>query len=117
MSAVFAMALAPFMVAAVLSFLTLIAIAKVRRLMPWANAGTCPSDANGNGICDNEEANGCTYQIAVNYNPVAVNDDGSCLFQDVPSACGFVYDGNADGNVGTQDLLGLLAEYGLDCNE
>ena len=79
--------------------------------------GTCPSDANGNGICDNEEANGCTYQIAVNYNPVAVNDDGSCLFQDVPNACGFVYDGNADGNVGTQDLLGLLAEYGLDCNE
>jgi len=44
--------------------------------------GNCLNDADGDGICDEfaEEIPGCTNQDAVNYNPEATVDDGSCLW-------------------------------------
>ena len=78
--------------------------------------GECPSDINSNGICDDAEINGCTYQFAENYNPLATDDDGSCILDDPgDSSCELVYDGNADGSVGADDLLGLLTEFGAEC--
>ena len=74
-----------------------------------------------------EEASGCTYQVACNYNPMAAVDDGSC---DWSCLCGMgtVYhaslgecvstctaDQNGDGFVGTSDLLVLLNLFGLAC--
>ena len=40
--------------------------------------GGCFSDVNSNGVCDTDEVYGCTYASALNYNPSATSDDGSC---------------------------------------
>ena len=42
--------------------------------------GTCINDADNDGICDEEDTDGCTYAQACNYNPSALDDDGSCVF-------------------------------------
>ncbi|MGB1072697.1 MAG: PKD domain-containing protein [Flavobacteriales bacterium] len=44
--------------------------------------GNCLNDVNGNGICDEfeEQIEGCTNPDAVNFNPDATVDDGSCLW-------------------------------------
>ena len=46
--------------------------------------GNCLNDLNGNGICDEFEVEievqGCTNPDAVNFNPEATLDDGSCLW-------------------------------------
>ena len=50
-------------------------------------------DLNQNGICDPEEIMGCTDEDAINFNPFANVDDGSCLFIIVgcgnPNACNY----------------------------
>ena len=56
---------------------------------------------------------GCTYAAAINFNPAANDDDGSCLFTG-DSSCAM--DGNLDGWVNTSDLLLLLGEFGLGCD-
>jgi len=44
--------------------------------------GDCLNDVNGDGICDEfqEDIPGCTNPDAVNYDPEATVDDGSCLW-------------------------------------
>ena len=85
------------------------------------------------------ESAGCTYAGACNYDAFATSDDGtcdlSCLVPECPdlsSACGpgtqwdsvlqmclpeevCWHDSDQDGNVTTQDLLGLLSVYGSVC--
>jgi len=51
----------------------------------------CVNDADGDGICDENESVGCTDENAFNFNPDADEDDGSCI--DVVSGC---TDENAD---------------------
>jgi hypothetical protein len=36
-------------------------------------------DADGDGVCDADEIPGCTNPEAINYNPLATEDDGSCI--------------------------------------
>ena len=64
------------------------------------------------GSCEYQSCilTGCTYESALNYAPDATEDDGSCEF----SSC--MADLNADGIVGTQDLLMFLREFGFTCN-
>ena len=57
-------------------------------------------------------AEGCTYDSALNYNALAVHDDGSCEF--APDGCAADLDG--DGTVATADLLSFLTEFGAICN-
>ena len=56
---------------------------------PVANCQECNStdtglvivDTDGDGICNANEISGCTNPVAINYNPVATDDDGSCEFE------------------------------------
>lgn len=44
-------------------------------------AGQCLSgDADGDGVCDGDEFEGCTHPEACNYAPGSTEDDGSCIF-------------------------------------
>ncbi|MAC17475.1 MAG: hypothetical protein CMC97_04175, partial [Flavobacteriales bacterium] len=42
--------------------------------------GACINDADGDGVCDEDEVAGCNDMAACNYNPVATEDDGSCEY-------------------------------------
>jgi len=42
--------------------------------------GTCPTDLNGDGICDTDNILGCTYPEACNYDADANVNDGTCDF-------------------------------------
>ena len=42
--------------------------------------GACLQDADGDGVCDEAEVDGCTQPPACNFNPEATEDDGSCDF-------------------------------------
>ena len=43
--------------------------------------GVCFNDANGNGVCDEEEVSGCMDFEACNFQALATLDDGQCDFQ------------------------------------
>ena len=75
--------------------------------------GSCPSDYNGNGVCDDAEVYGCTYVNAPNYEPEATADDGSCVVVDC-DACD--EDLDEDGVCDDEDdCVGELDECGV-CN-
>ena len=97
--------------------------------------GACETDADGDGICDEDEIlgctdfnadnynplatddgeceyNGCTYIDATNFNPEANVDDGSCAFE-LGSSCPTDIDN--DGITAASDILSLLAVYGVAC--
>ncbi|MDA8978966.1 T9SS type A sorting domain-containing protein [bacterium] len=42
--------------------------------------GNCLNDADGDGVCDENEIDGCTDPLADNFNPAATDEDGSCTF-------------------------------------
>ena len=42
--------------------------------------GQCVTDADEDGICDEDEQKGCMEEVACNFNPLAEFDDGSCEF-------------------------------------
>ena len=44
-----------------------------------SNTVYCVNDADGDGICDENETSGCTDPSAINYNADAEVDDGSCI--------------------------------------
>ena len=57
-------------------------------------AGDCIHDADGDGICDEQEVEGCTDIDACNYQSLATEDNGSCDFTSckgctVPEACNY----------------------------
>jgi hypothetical protein len=56
---------------------------------------------------------GCTYMQAINYQPDASLDDGSCLFAPCNDGC----DGDVDGDssVTINDILLLLSNFGAIC--
>ena len=80
--------------------------------------GDCPYDFNYNGVCDDAEVFGCTYETATNYNPAATTDDGTC---EMPGEDGQTLwatcfgDLNGDGLIQLNDLLDILTVYGTAC--
>jgi len=56
---------------------------------------------------------GCTYPDALNFNPEATTDDGSCEFTSGSDGCST--DVNGDGIVNVGDLLLLLGDFGVIC--
>ena len=51
-------------------------------------SGTCLNDADGDGVCDEDEVVGCTDESACNYSSLATDDDGMCSFVDACGICG-----------------------------
>ena len=50
--------------------------------------GNCLNDADGDGVCDENEVLGCTDATACNYDMDATDDDASCEFEDALGVCG-----------------------------
>ena len=97
------------------------------------------NDADGDGVCDENEVLGCTnpdalnydeaatdddgscevlgctYALANNYNEAATDDDGSCEFDLTSGSCPGDLDGS--GLVQLEDLLDFLLVYGTYCDE
>ena len=64
--------------------------------------GTCATDNNGNGVCDEDDVLGCTDESALNYEVEATVDDGTCLsFSDVPDTLNYVATPNSGLLLGT----------------
>lgn len=72
------------------------------------------ANCSGNVICD-FSCQGCTYEVASNYNPESTMDDGSCEFIIAPPESTCAADINGDGSVSVMDLLLVLEEFGNDC--
>ena len=98
-------------------------------------AGSCTSDGDGDGVCDEAEISGCTDANAANFNPIAT-DDGLCLYpgctypnaenymtnaNDDDGSCTFSLandcptDINGDGVTAASDILEILGTYGQPC--
>ncbi|MGB1481316.1 MAG: hypothetical protein ACPG66_08090, partial [Flavobacteriales bacterium] len=80
--------------------------------------GDCANDFNGNGVCDDAEVFGCTYEWAENFDPAATTDIGTCIFpgqdgETIWATC--EGDISGDGLVGVEDLLDLLLVYNTAC--
>ena len=71
------------------------------------NNDLCPvssvNDSNGNGICDEEEVLGCTDSNAINFDPSANIDDGSCIevVEGCTDATAFNYNPDANNDDGS----------------
>ena len=65
---------------------------------------------DADGICDQDELPGCTDDDALNFYPLATDEDGSCLYDD---SCSSDIDG--DNQVTVSDLLLLLSNFGEGC--
>ena len=78
--------------------------------------GDCNNDADGDGICDEFEIPGCMDDAAINYNPYATEDDGSCMVLTggcvIPFACN--YDPNADFTTAAATLIACTAPQKWD---
>ncbi len=46
-------------------------------------AGDCINDVDNDGVCDENEAGGCTDESACNYDADATEDNGTCTYQEV----------------------------------
>ena len=75
--------------------------------------GVCFNDADGDGVCDEEEAAGCTDAVACNYDADATDDDGSCEYvisssYDCDGNC--LLDSDGDGICNQDEILGCTTE-------
>lgn len=68
--------------------------------------GNCLNDTDGDGICDEDEVNGCTDEAACNYDEAATQDDGSCE----STSCG----GCTDSGACNYDANALLNDGSCD---
>lgn len=64
-------------------------------------------------LCTGLAESGCAYSDAVNYNALAIWDDGSCMFTLSGYSCP---DLDGDGFVGVSDVLAMLSQFGSNCN-
>ena len=76
--------------------------------------GNCLNDANGNGICDELDVSGCTFEGACNYNAQATVNDNSCFFATAVFDC----DGNCQQDANNNGICDQLEALGAQlCGE
>ena len=98
-------------------------------------------DTDNDGVCDEDEIEGCAQPSACNFDPYATDDDGSCFFPGDPCNDGVeltvddeiqqwqllvsnlssenCHDPEATGNFSTEGIAGAECEYAefyLDCD-
>jgi hypothetical protein len=61
-------------------------------------SGACLADADGDGVCDDDEVVGCTDATACNYDAAATDDDASCTYADSGYDCSGACLADADGD-------------------
>jgi hypothetical protein len=86
-----------------------------------ANDGLDLIDADGDGICDAEEIEGCADVLACNYNPLATDDDGSCLVpEENCTECDgedlVLIDDDGDGVCNDDEIIGCTNPDALNFN-
>ena len=67
--------------------------------------GNCLNDSDGDDVCDEDEVPGCTNGTADNYNPLATDDDGSCVISGCTDSEAENYDADATNDDGTCQFL------------
>ena len=82
--------------------------------------GNCLNDADGDGICDEAEVDGCIYEDACNYNPEATEDDGSCDYASCAgctdeTACNYDMEATLDDG-SCQDPVDIYGNPNVDCD-
>lgn len=77
--------------------------------------GNCISDADSDGVCDEEEVPGCTDPTADNYNPAATDDDGGCEFLGCTDAAACNFDASANANDGSCEFPELYFDCSGNC--
>ena len=70
--------------------------------------GSCVADTNNNGICDAEEQLGCTDEMACNFDPNAITDNGTCEYPEALLDCegNCLNDADNDGVCDELEVLG-----------
>ena len=70
--------------------------------------GNCINDQDGDAICDEFEIDGCSDEIACNYDNSATDDDGSCEYAVAEYDCdgNCIYDLDGDGICNAFEVLG-----------
>ena len=74
--------------------------------------GNCLSDTDGDGVCDELEAFGCTDNTACNYDPQATELDDSCEYADEYYDC----DGNCLSDTDGDGVCDELEAFGCTDN-
>ena len=92
--------------------------------------GDCPSDNDGDGVCDNAEIPGCTDDAACNYEAGATEEAGNCTYPEPDYDCdgnlvnvipgctddaSCTYDSAANTDDGSCQYLDALGDCGGDC--
>ena len=73
--------------------------------------GNCYNDLDGDGVCDENEIAGCMDSTAVNYNPDATDDDGSCTDEVPGSFTELTYELVGYNTVGTMETYRVYANF------
>ena len=67
--------------------------------------GNCLNDADNDQVCDEDEVPGCTSSDADNYNPLATDDDGTCIISGCTDPEAQNYNANATSDNGGCEFL------------
>ena len=73
--------------------------------------GDCQTDVDGDGVCDTDEIPGCTDETACNFNPLATDEDGSCLTLDAVGVCGGDCAADVDSDDICDDIDDCVGDY------
>ena len=77
------------------------------------------NDSDNDGVCNQDEVEGCIISFACNYNPLATDDDNSCSYPDPQYNCDgeCLFDSDNDGVCNPFEILGCTDNTYLEYDE
>ena len=76
--------------------------------------GACLADADGDGVCDEDEVSGCTNENADNFNSSATDDDGTCVVSGCSDSDAVNYNPEATADDGSCEFAGCTDSSALN---